>query len=81
MAAAPPRPAPAEYSSTSQVRLRAVGWAKDLPGAAHSLTGAFLGLLVTFRTNNSYGRYWEARTVWGGIMNTCRSLAIGAAPG
>mmetsp|Transcript_11515 Transcript_11515/g.35483 ORF Transcript_11515/g.35483 Transcript_11515/m.35483 type:complete len:368 (-) Transcript_11515:41-1144(-) len=60
------------------VRLRAVGWAKDLPGAAHSLTGAFLGLLVTFRTNNSYGRYWEARTVWGGIMNTCRSLAIGA---
>jgi len=60
------------------VRLRAVGWTKDLPGAAHSLTGAFLGLLVTFRTNNSYGRYWEARTVWGGIMNTCRSLAIGA---
>ena len=43
----------------------------------HSLTGAFLGLLVTFRTNSAYARFWEARIVWGGIMNTCRSLAVG----
>ena len=60
------------------VRLRAIGWVPPAIGGAHGLTGAFLGLLVTFRTNNAYGRYWEARILWGGIMNTCRNLAVGA---
>ena len=50
----------------------------SFPAAPHSLAGAFLGLLVTFRTNSAYARFWEARIIWGGIMNTCRSLAIGA---
>uniref|UniRef100_A0A7S0LFS8 Bestrophin homolog n=1 Tax=Coccolithus braarudii TaxID=221442 RepID=A0A7S0LFS8_9EUKA len=42
----------------------------------HTLAGAFLGLLVTFRTNSAYARFWEARIIWGGIMNTCRALAV-----
>ena len=49
-----------------------------IPAVRHSLAGAFLGLLVTFRTNSAYARFWEARIIWGGIMNTCRSLAINA---
>jgi len=49
-----------------------------IPAVTHSLAGAFLGLLVTFRTNSAYARFWEARIIWGGIMNTCRSLAINA---
>ena len=50
----------------------------SFPAVPHSLAGAFLGLLVTFRTNSAYARFWEARIIWGGIMNTCRSIAIGA---
>lgn len=48
----------------------------SFPSTAHSLAGASLGLLVAFRTNSAYARYWEARIIWGGIMNTCRALAI-----
>jgi len=56
--------------------LRSVGVLKAaFPAVPHSLAGAFLGLLVTFRTNSAYARFWEARIIWGGIMNTCRVLA------
>ena len=50
----------------------------SFPAVSHSLTGGFLCLLVAFRANSAHSRYWEARILWGGIMNTCRSLAIGA---
>jgi putative membrane protein len=34
-----------------------------------------LAIFVAFRNNASYGRWWEARTVWGGIHNSARILA------
>ena len=40
------------------------------------IAGAVLGLLLVFRTNASYDRWWEARKLWGGIVNQCRNLAI-----
>ena len=45
----------------------------------HSLVGVALGLLLVFRTNSSYDRYWEGRKLWGGIVNETRNLARGAA--
>lgn len=58
--------------------VRSLGLLKaTFPAVLHSLAGAFLGLLVTFRTNSAYARFWEARILWGGVMNTCRNLAIG----
>jgi predicted membrane chloride channel (bestrophin family) len=33
-----------------------------------------LSLLLVFRTNTAYFRWNEARTLWGGIVNTCRNL-------
>ena len=42
---------------------------------AHSLLGASLGLLLVFRTNSSYDRFWEGRKQWGGIVNETRNLA------
>jgi len=42
---------------------------------AHSLIGASLGLLLVFRTNSSYDRFWEGRKQWGGIVNETRNLA------
>lgn len=45
------------------------------PETAHALIGASLGLLLVFRTNSSYDRFWEGRKLWGAIVNTTRNLA------
>lgn len=42
---------------------------------AHALIGASMGLLLVFRTNASYDRFWEGRKLWGGIVNESRNLA------
>lgn len=34
-----------------------------------------LGLLLVFRTNTAYERFWEGRKAWGGLVNTVRNLA------
>jgi putative membrane protein len=34
-----------------------------------------LGLLLVFRTNTAYERFWEGRKSWGSIVNTIRNLA------
>jgi ion channel-forming bestrophin family protein len=34
-----------------------------------------LGLLLVFRTNTAYERFWEGRKAWGSIVNTVRNLA------
>jgi ion channel-forming bestrophin family protein len=43
--------------------------------AVHTIVGTALGLLLVFRTNQSYDRWWEGRKLWGGMVNTCRNLA------
>ena len=43
--------------------------------SAHGLIGTSLGLLLVFRTNASYDRFWEGRKQWGGIVNETRNLA------
>lgn len=49
-----------------------------IPETAHSLVGVALGLLLVFRTNASYDRFWEGRKQWGSIVNECRNLARAA---
>ncbi|WP_047496258.1 bestrophin family protein [Terriglobus sp. TAA 43] len=46
-----------------------------LPHIPLALLGSSIGLIVAFRNNSSYGRWWEARTIWGGIVNNSRSWA------
>ena len=46
--------------------------------APFEFAGAALGLLLILRTNAGYDRWWEARIVWGGIVNQSRNLVIGA---
>lgn len=38
--------------------------------------GAVLGILLVIRLNAGYDRWWEARTIWGGIVNQSRNLVI-----
>ncbi|QDV39175.1 bestrophin family protein [Tautonia plasticadhaerens] len=49
-----------------------------VPHTVHGLVGVALGLLLVFRTNSSYDRYWEGRRLWGGIVNQTRNLARAA---
>ena len=49
-----------------------------VPSTVHSLVGVALGLLLVFRTNASYDRFWEGRRAWGSIINDSRDLARGA---
>ncbi|RUL89479.1 bestrophin family protein [Tautonia sociabilis] len=46
--------------------------------APYEVAGAALGLLLVLRTNAGYERWWEARKLWGGIVNRCRHLAVAA---
>ena len=41
-----------------------------------SFLGILLSLLLVFRTNTAYDRYYEGRRVWGQLVSQCRGLAI-----
>lgn len=47
-----------------------------IPGGPFEAAGAVLGLLLVLRLNAGYDRWWEARKLWGGIVNQSRNLAI-----
>jgi putative membrane protein len=40
-----------------------------------SILGIILGLLLVFRTNTAYDRWWEGRKLWGQLVNVSRTLA------
>lgn len=39
-----------------------------------SLVGLALSIVLGFRNGKCFERYWEARTLWGGLINTCRTF-------
>ncbi len=41
-----------------------------------SLLGVVLSILLVFRTNTAYDRWWEGRKQWGALVNHTRNLAI-----
>jgi len=45
-----------------------------IPAMPLTLTAPALGLLITYRTNQAYGRWWEARKIWGAVINKTRDL-------
>lgn len=42
----------------------------------HNLLGFVLSLLLVFRTNTAYDRWWEGRKLWGSLVNNSRNLTI-----
>jgi ion channel-forming bestrophin family protein len=42
----------------------------------HNMLGFVLSLLLVFRTNTAYDRWWEGRKLWGSLVNNSRNLAI-----
>lgn len=54
----------------------------DLPewgGASAALNALILGVLLSFRNREAYDRWWEARKLWGQLVNDSRNLCLKAA--
>lgn len=46
----------------------------SIPLAAPTILGTAISLLLAFRTAQAYDRWWEARIIWGSIVNNSRNL-------
>lgn len=44
-----------------------------------TVLGVSIGVLLVFRNGSAYNRWWEARTLWGQLINESRNLAVKAA--
>lgn len=42
----------------------------------HTLLGFVISMLLVFRTNTAYDRWWEGRKLWGSLVNCSRNLSI-----
>ncbi|AEW02613.1 hypothetical protein A4D02_01200 [Niastella koreensis] len=47
----------------------------SIPLSIPTILGTVISLLLGFRSNQAYDRWWEARQVWGAIVNDSRTLA------
>ncbi|RZK60908.1 MAG: hypothetical protein EOO95_17295, partial [Pedobacter sp.] len=47
----------------------------SIPITVPALLGTIISLLLAFRSNQAYDRWWEARILWGAIVNDSRSLS------
>jgi ion channel-forming bestrophin family protein len=47
----------------------------SVPALASLIPNIVLGLLLVFRTNTAYDRFWEGRKAWGKLVNDTRNLA------
>ncbi|HEX8824347.1 MAG TPA: bestrophin family ion channel [Archangium sp.] len=50
-------------------------WWLAVPALPVTVLAAAIGVLLAFRNNSAYDRWWEARTLWGALVNMSRSFA------
>src|SRR5688572_25889889 len=46
----------------------------NIPIAIPTIIGTIISLLLAFKSNQAYDRWWEARIIWGAIVNDSRTL-------
>merc|ERR1719262_1053132 len=65
-----------DFSMVHHDALFPISFMKDfsLPALPFQIAMPALSLLLVFRTNTAYSRWNEARTLWGGVVNTTRNL-------
>lgn len=47
-----------------------------IPWTPLALIGTAVAFVIGFQNNSAYGRIWEARMIWGGIVNTSRTFGM-----
>jgi ion channel-forming bestrophin family protein len=63
------------YFELEYLKLGDKSWARHIP-TMHSLLSFVISMLLVFRTNSAYDRWWEGRKLWGGLVNSSRNLAL-----
>ncbi len=63
------------YWEISYLKISDKSWVKNIP-VMHSLLGFVISMLLVFRTNTAYDRWWEGRKLWGSLVNNSRNLAL-----
>lgn len=63
------------YAEVNWWKLGDDPYIRNIP-VMHSLLGFVISLLLVFRTNTAYERWWEGRKLWGSLVNTSRNLAM-----
>lgn len=63
------------YLELEYLKVSDKSWIKNIT-IVHSLLGFVLSLILVFRTNTAYDRWWEGRKQWGALTNVSRSLAF-----
>jgi len=62
------------------LELEYLGWSKthwvSNITIMHTLLSFVISMLLVFRTNSAYDRWWEGRKLWGMLVNNSRNLAI-----
>ncbi len=48
----------------------------DIPLSIGTFLGTAIALLLSFKLSQSYDRWWEARKIWGAIVNDSRTLVM-----
>ncbi|WP_350286007.1 bestrophin family ion channel [uncultured Croceitalea sp.] len=52
-----------------------LAWLK-IPWTPLALIGTAVAFVIGFQNNSAYGRIWEARKIWGGVVNTSRTFGM-----
>lgn len=63
------------YLEANYLKLAENSYAKNIT-VMHSLLGFAISMLLVFRTNTAYDRWWEGRKLWGSLVNNSRNLAV-----
>jgi len=48
----------------------------DFPSGLEAAISLVIGLMLAFRANRAFDRWWEGRILWGTLVNACRNLAL-----
>jgi len=65
----------AGWLEVEYLHLSKSSYVNNLP-MMHSLLGFAISMLLVFRTNTAYDRWWEGRKLWGQLVNVSRNLAV-----
>jgi ion channel-forming bestrophin family protein len=64
------------FDFTVAILYTQIGWTwLSLPTMPLSMIGGAISVFLAFRNNSAYDRWWEARTLWGGLVNSARTFA------
>jgi len=56
-------------------QLSSNSYVRNIP-VMHTLLGFAISMLLVFRTNTAYDRWWEGRKLWGSLVNNSRNFAM-----